>query len=202
MLTLIFDIDGTLTDMWPIERCVLAQIIQKTCIDQINTLKNRGINDLYTLYCMVTHSRPGKLTFRSRYREAFIQLNANNMLPKPVAYQAVKFISNNQQIYRYVYATGGLKIEAEYILFSFGIDTLFDLKQSISRDTYKYSKLTGLPFRKLNMMLKPSLIIADSKSDRMGATIAKVPVLLLKPNKTLTPSMIEQAMLTQIQPND
>jgi len=84
-----------------------------------------------------------------------------------------------------VYATGGLKIEAEYVLSSLGIERLFDLEQSISRDTYVYSKRTGLPFRKLNRISQPCLVVADSKSDMEGAAIAKVPLILLKPNEAI-----------------
>jgi hypothetical protein len=88
MLTLIFDIDGTLTDMWPIERAVLMNMVPETCRDQVNGLKLAGVNDLYSIYCQITRTRIGKIRFRDSYRESFAQLRAGRMLPKPLPFQA------------------------------------------------------------------------------------------------------------------
>ena len=50
MKTLIFDIDGTLTDMWPLEKAGLLRILGRKLEKNIETLKVRGINNTYTIY--------------------------------------------------------------------------------------------------------------------------------------------------------
>ncbi len=179
MLTLIFDIDGTLTDMWPIERAVLSELIQPGQLPLLDSLKRQGVNNLYNLYCQTTKTRVGRLVFRVFYSRNFETLREDDALPMVQGYPCVNFIRQNGTNFGYVYATGGLKAEAEYVLECLGILELFNLEVSTSKDNYKFSKATGRPFAKTKRQVGECYLITDSQQDVDGAEKAGVPSILI-----------------------
>lgn len=185
MLTLILDIDGTITNMWPIERAILLAMAPMANSKEIDLLKNNNINDLFFIYTKISSSKTQKSTFIKLYRDTFVILSNKNSLPVPVEYKIVDFIRKNASLYNYVYATGGLRAEAEYILDSFDIKHLFDLETSVSRDTCVYSKKTGKPFMQILKKYNHCFFVTDSQSDLIGAKKANMPTRLLKPNETI-----------------
>ena len=63
MKTIIFDIDGTLTDMWPIEKSVLLFMTNGKYGDEIEKLKKSKISDTYKIFCGVCNRKMGKRRF-------------------------------------------------------------------------------------------------------------------------------------------
>jgi len=197
MLTLIFDIDGTLTDMWPVERAVLVALIPKDKQATLDALRSAGINDLYILYRKSTRARLGKLAFRNLYREKFDELKTAGLLPNIREYKSVAFIRQNPTAYTYVYATGGLKTEAEFILEKLGIKDIFSLDKSTSKDTCRFSKATGMPFARIKRQLGECCLITDNLTDVMGADRAKIQTIRINPATKLSRSQIQARCLAQ-----
>lgn len=162
MRTLIFDIDGTLTDMGPIEKSVFEAMAPK---------RRPGMN---------------KTALRALYASAFSRLAQAGRLPLPVAYNAVDFIRENASRYCFVYATGARRVEADFVLESLGIIDAFSLEQSVSADDCRFSKQTGIPLKRLKRCFPDSLLITDGLNDIIGAQKVGLPALLLQPNGKLT----------------
>lgn len=127
MKTIIFDIDGTLTEMRPLENRLVTQ-----------------------------------RTF------------------KPVQYPLVEWIKKNKDKYSYVYATGGQRSETECALKKLGIIHYFDLKNSISKTNCRFSKKTGIPFKKILKKYPNSMVITDTQADCLGARKAGIQSVLIK----------------------
>lgn len=186
MTTLIFDIDGTLTDMWPIEQSVLLAMTPQPDSGRLDQLKAQGLSELWLLYTRSSCTKIAAVAFRAQYRQSFIELAERGKLPTPKPYQTVSFISENSERYKFVFATGGLEVEAKYVLSSLGLDRYFDLERSTSRDTCIFSKATGIPFRQLAKLYPQCLVVTDGDTDMLGAKRAKIPAIQLKSNQRLT----------------
>lgn len=141
MRTLIFDIDGTLTDMGPIEAI------------------------------------SGRLS-----PAEFADYAQSGRLPLPARYPIIDFILANRANYNFVYATGGLKREADYALAKLGIFELFDIQRSLSIDTFPDFKSTGWPFLEIMKTYPHAMVITDSQSDVEGAIRAGLPYQVVRPN--------------------
>lgn len=154
MKTIICDIDGTLTNMEPIEKIVLSYLESKGKINR---------SEYYT-----------------RYNRVFLVLEKNNLLPNIQKYPMVNWIRKNKKKFNFVYVTGGMKSETIFALNQLGISKYFDLKNSISKDTYRFSKKSGIPFKKLKSRFKDCIVVTDSKNDCKGAQKAKIPYILIR----------------------
>src|SRR3989344_1558723 len=122
MKSLILDIDGTLTDMWPLEKAVLLRILGRKLEKNIETLKVRGINNTYTIYS---------------------ELVATKDLRKVEKYPLTKWIIENRSRYNFVYATGGQRAETLYVLRSLGLLQIFDVPNSLDKSTCRFSKASA-----------------------------------------------------------
>lgn len=152
MKTLIFDIDGTLTDMGPIESTIENAVPVK--------IGSASKGDYQRLYGQVTK-----------------RLQKDGLLPKPVAFPIVQWIKNNRTKYRFVYATGGETAESQYVLRELGILDLFDVKNSVSATTCRFGKKTGIPFLRIMKKYPDCTVIGDSEKDRQGAKKTGVPFI-------------------------
>jgi predicted HAD superfamily phosphohydrolase YqeG len=47
----------------------------------------------------------------------------------------------------------------------------------------RFSKKTGIPFKKIKAKYKNCLLIADSQTDFVGAKLAQIPALIIKPGQ-------------------
>lgn len=103
-----------------------------------------------------------------------------NCWSKPKRYPLVDWILKNKSKYNFVYATGGKERETLYVLESLGLLKYFDLKNSINKTNYRFSKNTGRPFKKIKKVYKDCILITDSKTDCDGAVLAGMPYVLVK----------------------
>lgn len=179
MKTLVFDIDGTLTDMWPIERSVLVCLLKKKNILLIDDMYSNGVRNLYLMYKRVSKSSLSKKEFYILYRLAFSELQEKLQLPPPVAFPLVGWILKNKNNFKFVYATGGQKEESVYVLQKLGILSFFDCINSIDKSNCRYGKKTGIPYRTLFKKFNNCIVITDSISDIDGAILAGLPFIMV-----------------------
>lgn len=187
MKTIICDIDGTLTDMWPIEKSVLLSMLGKECERKIKALYLSGIKDTYKIFLTFSKKKIGKAEYVKKYNRAFLILLRTNQLPAPVSYPIVNWLRKNKNNYRFVYATGGQKEEAEYVLKKLKLFQFFNLEKSISKSNCRFSKRTGLVFKKLKRQFPDCFLITDSESDCVGAKRAKIGFIKIKSGQKTIP---------------
>ena len=185
MKTIIFDIDGTITNMWPIEKSVLLDITQRRFENDVEQMKLSGISDTYKIFLRLSHQKMSKKNYTNLYKKTFSILLKNDQLPKPEKYPLTNWILDNKERYRFVSATGGQKIEAHYVLKIFKVIRYVDLIHSIDKTSCRFSKKTGIPFRKIKSKFKNCILISDSNDDCKGAQLAKVPFVLIEPRQRI-----------------
>lgn len=179
MKTIIFDIDGTLTNMWPIEKSVLLALLGKEFSNDIENIYQSGIKDTYTIFCKICKTKINRTKYTRYYNRIFSRLKRNNSLPKPIKYPIVDWIKKNKANYYFIYATGGQASETIYVLESLGLNKVFDFKNSLNKNNYPFSKITGLPFKKIKSKFPDCFVVTDSQSDCQGARRAGIPFLLI-----------------------
>lgn len=185
MKTLICDIDGTLTDMWPVERAVLVCLLGKKYSKRLDQLRRSGISDTYTLYRKVSTCTVCKRDYRNLYNKAFEQLLSYGQLPSVKRYPLVQWIMKNNKKFTFVYATGGQQKESEFVLKQLGILAYFDLENSLDKTRYPFSKKTGLPFKKILKTYSNCTLLTDTQTDCDGAMKASIPYIIF--NSTSNP---------------
>lgn len=181
--TLIFDIDGTLTNLWPIERVVLAEMLGVPQPEKLDRQKTFKRNTNYEIFLRCSRVRCSKQEFTQRYTSVFLQLKAAKRLPVPKLFLIVAWLKDAADSFHCVYATGGQRAETQYVLEELGISSLFDLTASVDKTTCRYSKSTGIPLRKIAARYPNCLLITDSESDCRGAHIANIPFLRIQPGQ-------------------
>ena len=185
MKTIIFDIDGTITDMWPIEKSVLLALLGKKFSNAIENIYQSKTKDTYAIFRKLSKFSINRTKFIRYYNQAFSRLERDNSLPKPVRYPITDWIKKNKAKYYFVYATGGQSKEINYVLKSLGLNKVFDFKNSLNKNNYPFSKATGQPFKKIKSKFPDCFVITDSQSDCRGARRAGVPFIIIKPNQAV-----------------
>jgi len=185
MKTIIYDIDGTITDMWPIEKSVLLYMTNRKFEKDIESMKLSGISDTYKIFLKFSNKKMSKKEYTDFYNKSFSNLQKNNELPVPEKYPLADWIFNNKEKYRFVYATGGQQAETCYVLESLGLIKYFDLVNSVDRTTCCFSKKTGVPFRKIKFKFNNCVLISDSRDDCNVANLAKIPCVLVRPRQKM-----------------
>lgn len=179
MQTLIFDIDGTLTSLWPLERAVLLALCPSATLISLDTLYQTKTKDLYALYKRSSPSPCRKTVFRKMYDTTCHNLWKEGKLPSLSAYPAAVFVKKMYQKYQFLYATGGGQIETEYVLEVLGVKPYFNLRDSVSRTTCRYKKSTGIPFKKIAKLYPDAVLVTDSYDDTVGAKKAGLKSILI-----------------------
>ena len=177
MLTIICDIDGTLTDMWPIEKAILLKLLGENKTDEIEKIKSSGISDTYAIFSNLSKQKIDAEKYFTKYNQAFLKLKMDKNLPKIKKYPIVNWIIRNKNKYDFVYATGGQREETLFVLDKLNLLSTFDLENSIDKSVCPYSKQTGIPLQILKNKYPNCILITDSESDCVGAKIAKIPFL-------------------------
>lgn len=180
MKTIICDIDGTITNMWPIEKSVILYMTDRKFKKDIECMKLSGISDTYKIFLKFSNKKMSKKKYIDFYNKAFSDLLKSDKLPTPEKYPLANWIFNNKEKYRFVYVTGGQQIETYYVLKSFGLAKYFDLTNSVDKTTCRFSKKTGIPFRIIKSKFNDCILISDSKTDCKGADLMKIPFVLVK----------------------
>lgn len=180
MKTIIFDIDGTITDMWPLERAVLVSLLGKQAVRAIEEMHESGLKDTYVIFCKVSKKTIGKRAYRALYNRKFALLERQKLLPRPKPYPIVGWIRKNSKEYHFVYATGGQSRETRYVLSCLKIGTAFDVAHSLDAGNYRFSKRTGLPFKKIGAKFPNCLLVTDGRNDCEGALRARIPYIHVK----------------------
>lgn len=188
MRALIFDIDGTLTDLWPLERQILLELLKLRTSQVIDRLHSNQKNP-YLIYKKMSKKNDTFANFRRKYKR---KLQSTNQIPNLQVFNTVKFIRKNNDKYVFLYATSSCKLEAELILKKLTTLEFFDLRSSINSDNCAYAKKTGVPFKKIITSYPQSVLITDSKDDAKGAAKANVATLVIKPNARITRNMIDK----------
>lgn len=183
MKTIICDIDGTITNMWPIEKSVLSRMTNRKFEKDIEKMKLSGVSDTYKIFLKFSNRKISKRKYTDFYNQSFSVLLKNGKLPMLEKYPLAKWIFDNRSKYRFVYATGGQKLETQYVLKNLGIIKYFDLENSTDKTTCRFSKKTGIPFRKIKSKFKDCVLVSDSEADCKGATLAKISFILVKPKQ-------------------
>ena len=183
MKTIICDIDGTITNMWPIEKSVLLYMTDRKFEKDIEQVKLSGITETYKIFLKFSNQKISKKKYTDFYNQSFSVLLKNGKLPAPEKYYLAKWVFTNKNKYRFVYATGGQRLETLYVLKNLGLLKYFDLKNSTDKATCRLSKKTGIPFRKIKSKFNDCVLVSDSKADCAGATLAQVPFILVKPKQ-------------------
>lgn len=163
--------------MWPIERMVLFSMLEKDKEAIIEKFYKSGIRDTYVIFCKISKSKISKKEYFIIYNKFFLILQSSALLPKVTKYSIVDWIKKRKNNYHFVYATGGQEQETRYVLKSLELDTIFDLKNSLNKNNYRFSKSTGLPFKKIKSKFADCFIITDSQSDCKGAKLAGIKFL-------------------------
>ncbi len=183
MKTIICDIDGTITDMWPIEKSVLLCMVKNNFENEIERLRSLGITNTYKIFTKISKQKITKYKYFNLYNKIFSILLKNNKLPIPAKYSFATWIFSNRNKYRFVYVTGGQKSETYYILRELGLIKYFNLQNSVDKTICCFSKRTGVPFKKIKLQFSDCILVSDSSSDCKGAVLAKIPFILIKPKQ-------------------
>lgn len=182
MKTIIFDVDGTLTDMWPIEKSVLLRMTDRKLEKRIEQAKASGISNTYRIFLKFSKRKVSKKKYTDSYNKSFSVLLKSGKLPVPEKYPLANWIFANKNKYHFLYATGGQRLETQYALRQLGLTKYFDLANSVDKTTCRFSKKTGVPFRKIKAKFNDCMLISDSEADCKGARLANVPDVLVNPN--------------------
>ncbi|MDO8584281.1 MAG: hypothetical protein Q7R83_03835 [bacterium] len=178
MKTLIFDIDGTLTDLWPLERAILLMIIKKNLRQALDDARCLYGCDTYRLYRMGKKKPCLKIKYYELYDRA-VRVIARRGHPSLAAYPLVAWIKKNRTRYHFVYATGGGRGETLLVLRILGLSDIFDLSSSVDRNNCRFRKKTGMPYARIKRRFPDCVAVTDSKADVQGAQRAKIPFHLV-----------------------
>lgn len=183
MKTIICDIDGTITNMWPIEKSVLLYMTDRKFEKDIEQVKLSGTSETYKIFLKFSKQKMSKKKYTDFYNQSFSVLLKDGKLPVPEKYSLAKWLFANRNKYHYVYATGGQQLETIYVLRSLGLEKYFDLENSINKTTCRFSKKTGIPIRKIKTKFNDCVLVSDSKADGAGATLAQITFILVRPKQ-------------------
>lgn len=183
MKTIIFDLDGTIADLWPLERATLLKFFlkQNSIKKELNKLHASGIKNLFTLFQTFSKKNIELFEFEKKYLKNQKQLEKENKIPKLKIFLQPNFLSEK---YNYVLITGSPLSEALLVLKKTGCDKIFSKKNILAKGTYPGSKKTGEPFLIIKKIIgDQAIVIGDSDDDIIGAKIANFNCLKIRSYK-------------------
>lgn len=169
--------------MWPLEKAVITTMLSKSNYTQIQSLKDNGLSSTFGIYQSITTRPCTKKVFYRKYNAVTTTLWKSQRLPRLEEFPLVKWIKARKETSTFVYATGGQQTESLYALSTLGIIDCFDIEKSIDQTTYRFSKKTGLPFKKILNSYPNSVVISDSESDCRAARNHGIPAIKLTPRQ-------------------
>ena len=196
MPTIIFDLDGTLVDLWPIERATLVAMFlklpdceKKLRPTKLNLLK-KSRNDLFkifnSLFAKYSDKKISKQRFNKLYDETQRSLIKTKTYPKIKKYIDREPLMRLKNKYTLALVTGSRTQELNYVLEATKLTNIFNKHLIICSDTLKQSKSTGIPFKAISKRNPgPIVVIGDSDSDKLGAQKEKIPYVIIKKGKKI-----------------
>jgi hypothetical protein len=67
---------------------------------------------------------------------------------------------------------------------------IFDIKNSVDKNDCRYSKITGIPFQRIKAKFNDCVLVTDSKKDCIGAQLAKIPYIQVRPRSLQEPALL------------
>lgn len=167
---ILFDLDGTIADVQPIERLVLKKILEEKNVIYTGNL-NFGFNDK---------------NFVKEYQRCFGILKENSLLPSPKLLLDVRKFKFEASCSLGL-VTGGVKIETEWVLKRLGIKDVFRPELLFCREDYTGSKKDGGPYVKIKRLFPDSLVVVlgDSVADLSGSKVVGFDYCLMSRKTTL-----------------
>ena len=193
---IIFDLDGTLVDLWPIERRTLEAVIQNKLLEnrvisgRLNRIKKSGENSLWKIYKITcktfrVDAISRKKEFLTRYDYSQKRLIRSGGYSCPQVYFRSSDLRKLATNYQLALVTGSNEQEAKFVLREAGVDTLFKDALLMTRDKIKFSKVTGMPFKRIAKFGENgAIVIGDGTSDKIGARKAGLPFLDVREIRT------------------
>jgi phosphoglycolate phosphatase-like HAD superfamily hydrolase len=151
----------------------------------IERIRRSGISDGYKLFMKLSDKEISKREYIDSYDQSFRRLLKDGALPIPEKYPLANWIFLNKERYHFLYATGGQGPETRYVLESFGLAKCFDLENSIDKTKCRFSKRTGIPFRKIKARFGNCILVSDSNADCEGAALCGIPCILVLPGQKI-----------------
>ncbi len=190
MQTIIFDLDGTLTDLWPIERETLAEMLitrnpfsKSKILKTIEGIKQSGQNSLWLIFNQASGTKMNRQEFCQQYDQIQKRMIEKNSYPKIKNLISIEDIKKIENDYRFALVTGSRKQEALYVLKRLEILDLFESDLIITSDMVPESKDTGKAFQIIKDKAgEGAIVIGDSESDKAGAQKTKLFYIIVDKN--------------------
>jgi len=161
---ILFDLDGTLADVQPIEKLVLAKILKNRNV----VFSGRSSFDLVRQLVGLDETE-----FYLEYAKCFEILKIKNSLPIPkMLIDIRKFCFEPGCCLGLV--TGSVRKEAKWVLEKLGIKACFSPDLVMCREDYYREKKSGEPYQKMKDIFPNVLIVAvgDTRDDLLGSRVA------------------------------
>lgn len=174
MKTIIFDLAGTIADIWPLERETLIKFYEGKNITatrkKLNKLSRSGIKNLFILFQNISEKKLNSNEFEQQYLKNQKQLRKENKIPKLKIFLKQKFLPKKTNL---ALITGSPLSEALLVLEKAGCKKYFSKKLILSKGDYPGSKRTGEPFLMIKKQIgSRAVVVGDSLDDVVGAKIA------------------------------
>jgi len=177
MPTIIFDLDGTIANLWPIERITLARIAkeffgipEETAYQRLDSAYNAKTRSLRTLLQRCIEKRISNERFVKLYQNVQAQCIRQKKYPILIPLIPPSTIQECSRENTLALVTGSYTREAQYVLRVLNIQRYFKKRLIITADDMNVGKESGIPFQQIMKKTKgPWRVIGDSESDKAGA---------------------------------
>jgi len=188
-----FDLDGTLADIWPIERQTLAVMAQcynismRKAFHLLDDLKKAGNNSPFFLFSVLVGRKQIPKDFMKQYQLTQRQLinEGGYQGVRPRVFCDPDEIKALRKKYRLGLVTGSNRQEALFVLNFLAIKQYFEDGLIVSLDEASARKETGKPFYFLQKQAADAfvVVVGDSDTDETGCAKAQVPFVRVKRSK-------------------
>lgn len=174
MKTIIFDLDGTIADLWPLERETILRMAKNTNPDLLNKLYRQGQRNLLDLFQSIGGQKISREVFDQQYQIMQQKMILENKCPPFPIFLQEPFLKNMSGIC-FGLLTGSFRSEAEFVLQRTGCRKYFYDSLVFCRGEYQGEKLSGEPYLEIIKRIGSKFVmIGDSEGDVLGAARAGI----------------------------